>query len=109
MVKFVCFTSAAWGSQVWIPGEDARTTHQTMLWWHPTYKIEENTDVSSATILLKQKGEDWQQRLAQGQSSSPKIFLKRRDTEMHPFWLSQKILSWSEIEHGSLLLQASSC
>ena len=30
------------------------------------------TDVSSATIFLKQKEEDWQQTLAQGQSSSPK-------------------------------------
>ena len=31
------------------------------------------TDVSSATIFLKQKEEDWQQSLAQDQSSSPKI------------------------------------
>ena len=30
------------------------------------------TDVSSAIIFLKQKEEDWQQVLAQGQSSSPK-------------------------------------
>ena len=30
------------------------------------------TDVSSGTIFLKQKEEDWQQMLAQGQSSSPK-------------------------------------
>ena len=29
-------------------------------------------DVSSGTVFLKQKGEDWQQMLAQGQSSSPK-------------------------------------
>ena len=29
-------------------------------------------DVSSAAIFLKQKEEDWQQMLAQGQSSSPK-------------------------------------
>ena len=28
-------------------------------------------DVDSGTIFLKQKGEDWQQMLAQGQSSSP--------------------------------------
>ena len=35
---------------------DLHTAHQTMLWWHPTYRIEE----------------DLQQILAQGQSSSPK-------------------------------------
>ena len=56
MVKFMCSTLAAWGLPVWILGVDLHTTHQAMLWWHPTYKIEE----------------DCQQMLAQGQSSSPK-------------------------------------
>ena len=45
-----------------------------MLWKCPTYKKQRKvgTDVSSGTILLKQKEEDWQQGLVQGQSSSPK-------------------------------------
>ena len=63
----------AWGSWVWILGEDLRTAHQAMLWRHPTYKIKEDwQDISLGTVLLKQKEEDWQQMLAQGQSSSPK-------------------------------------
>ena len=63
-----------WGLWVWIQGADLHTTHQAMLWWHPTYKIEEDcTDVSSHPIFLTQKEEDWQQMLAQGQSSSQKI------------------------------------
>ena len=52
---------------------DLRTTHQAMLWQCPTYKMEEDwADVSSGRISLKQKEEDWQWKLAQGQSSSPK-------------------------------------
>ena len=44
-----------------------------MLRQHPTYKIKEDWHrCSSETIFLKQKEEDWQQMLAQGQSSSPK-------------------------------------
>ena len=30
------------------------------------------TDISSQTLFLKQKEDDWQQVLAQGQSSAPK-------------------------------------
>ena len=75
VVKLVLSASAAQGSPVQIPGTDLHATHQAMLWRRPTYqkwrKI--GTDVSSGTILLKQKEEDWQQRLAQGQSSSLKI------------------------------------
>ena len=56
VVKFVCSTSAAQGSSISIPGTVLHTAHQAMLWWCPTYKIEE----------------DWQQMLAQHQSSSPK-------------------------------------
>ena len=55
VVKFTCFALAAQGSRVWILGRDLQTAHQAMLWQHPTYKTEE----------------DWQQTLAQGQSSSP--------------------------------------
>ena len=36
------------------------------------------TDVSSATIFFKQKVEEWQQMLPQGQSSSPKKKSKKR-------------------------------
>ena len=73
VVKFTCSTSAAQDSQVRIPGVDLHTTHQAMLWWCPTYKIERiGRDVSSGTIFFKQKGEDSQQMLAQGQSSSQK-------------------------------------
>ena len=56
VVKFACSALVAWGLQVQILGANLHTAHQAMLWCHPTYKIEE----------------DWQQLLAQGQSSSPK-------------------------------------
>ena len=42
VVKFVYSASVAWGSQVQILGTDLHTTHQAMLWRHPTYKIEED-------------------------------------------------------------------
>ena len=42
VVKFTHFALAAWGSQVQIPGMDLHTTHQAMLWWPLTYKIEED-------------------------------------------------------------------
>ena len=53
VVKFICSVLAALGLQVWILGVDLYTTHQAMLWWHPTDKIKE----------------DWQWMLAQGQPS----------------------------------------
>ena len=42
VVKFTLSTSAAWASRVQISGVDLHTTHQTMLWWPPIYKIEED-------------------------------------------------------------------
>ena len=42
MVKFACSSSLARGSLVWIPGVDLHTAHQTMMWGHPIYKVEEN-------------------------------------------------------------------
>ena len=42
VVKLVCSALVAWGSQVRIPGADLHTAHQAMLWWCPTYKIEED-------------------------------------------------------------------
>ena len=73
VVGFVCSTLMAKGSRVRIPGIDLHTAHQAMQWQHPMCKIEDDcTDVSSATVFLKQKEEDWQKMLAQGQPSSPK-------------------------------------
>ena len=60
----------AQGSQVWIPATDLHNAHQATLWQHITYKVEEDWHrFSSVAIILKQKEEDWQQMLAQGQSS----------------------------------------
>ena len=36
VVKFMCSTSAAQGSQVQIPGTDLAPLVKPMLWWHPT-------------------------------------------------------------------------
>ena len=73
VVKFVHSALGTQGSRVWIPGMDLRTTYQALLWWHPTYKIDEDwtddslwlsdnlsqakrrglaTDVSSGPIFL---------------------------------------------------------
>ena len=72
MVEFTCSAWAAQGLQVQIPGADLCTAHQAMLWWHPTYKIEEDRHrCELRDNLPQQREEDWQQMLAQGQSSSP--------------------------------------
>ena len=42
VAKFVHSALAAQGSLVQILGADLHTAHQAMLWWHPTYKIEED-------------------------------------------------------------------
>ena len=42
VVKFVHSASVAQGLWVQITGADLHTTCQAMLWWHPTYKIEED-------------------------------------------------------------------
>ena len=39
--KISCSTTVAQGLWVQIPGMDVHPAHQAMLWWHPTYKIEE--------------------------------------------------------------------
>ena len=41
VVAFAHSASAAQGSYVRIPGADLHTVHQAMLWWGPTYKVEE--------------------------------------------------------------------
>ena len=42
VVKFMHSSSAAQGLQTWILGADLYTAHQTTLWQHPSYKIEED-------------------------------------------------------------------
>ena len=42
VVKFVGSASAAQSLWVWIPSTDLHTTHQAVLWQHPTYKMEED-------------------------------------------------------------------
>ena len=55
------------------PRHGPTVAHCAMIWWHLTYEVEEvGPDVSSGMIFLKQKEEDGQPMLAQGQSSSPK-------------------------------------
>ena len=41
VVKFRHSALAAQSLRVQILGLDLHTAHQTMLWWHPTYKVEE--------------------------------------------------------------------
>ena len=77
VVKLTGSTSAAQGSLVWILSSDLCTAHQAMLWWHPTYKNQNDLQLGYTTMRWgfgekKNKEEDWQQMLAQGQSSSPK-------------------------------------
>ena len=60
MVKFMHSTSVAWSSQVWIPGVDIAPLIRPHCGGIP-HKIKKmGTDVSSDTIFLKQKEEDWQ-------------------------------------------------
>ena len=68
MVEFMCSTSAAWGSQLQIPGLDLVLLIEPRCGGIPR-EMEE--DCSSATNFLNQKEEDWQRMLAKGQSSSP--------------------------------------
>ena len=42
VVKFTHSTLVARGSWAGILGVDLHIAHQTMLWWRPTYKIEED-------------------------------------------------------------------
>ena len=67
----LCFCSL--GSLVWIPGPDPHKLIKPCCGGTPHTKWRKiATDVSSVTTFLKQKEEDWQQMLAQGQSSKIK-------------------------------------
>ena len=70
MVKFAHSASVAWGSLVYIPGMDGSTYCTSSHVVVASYIQKRGTDVSSVTLFLKQKEEDWQQISAQGQSSS---------------------------------------
>ena len=70
MVKFTRSVSAARALQVQILGTDLVPLVKPHCGGIP-HKIDKiGTDGGSVTIFLKQKEEDWQQMLAQGQSSS---------------------------------------
>ena len=70
-VKFAHSALVAQGSQVQIPGTDPGPLVRPCCSSIPfTKQRKTGTDVSSVTIFLKQKEGDWQQILAQGQSSS---------------------------------------
>ena len=74
VVKLVHSALVSRGSQVQLPGTDLHTARQARLWQHPIYKIEEDWHRYQLinSLVQAKKEEDWQQMLAQGQSSSPK-------------------------------------
>ena len=83
VVKFVLSASAPRG----ITGSDPRCRPSTAcpatLWQASHIKQKKiGTDVSSVTIFLKQKEEDWQQMLVQGQPSSH----QKKDTTQLTLW-----------------------
>ena len=68
LVKSACSALVAWGLQARSLGIKACYGGILHTKWRRI-----GTDVNSATIFLKQEEEDWQQMLAQGQSSSKEI------------------------------------
>ena len=67
VVKFQRSTWVAWGSQVQISAGPSTSSHVAA---SHIKQRNSGTDVSSATVFLKQIDKDWQHMLAQGQSSS---------------------------------------
>ena len=60
-VKCARSASAAWGSQVWIPGADMVPLGKLCCGRHPTYKVEEDGHGCELRASLpQQKEEDWQ-------------------------------------------------
>ena len=73
MVKFGMLHFGSLGSWVQIPGADLHhSISQALAATHIQKQRKIGIDVTSGPIFLKQKEEDWQWMLAQGQSSSPK-------------------------------------
>ena len=70
VVTFANSALVAWGSQVWVPGANLTLLVKPHLAASHMKERKIGTDVSSATIFFKQKEEDQQHVLAQGQSSS---------------------------------------
>ena len=67
VVKFTCQASVGRGSQVPILGADLAPLIKPCCGGIPHKVEEDGTEVSTATIFLKQKEEDWQEMLPQGQ------------------------------------------
>ena len=78
VIEFALSASAAWGSQVQIPGEDLAPLIKPHCGSNPLKQRKIGTDVSSVTIFFKQKKKEEEedeyseQMLAQGQSSLQK-------------------------------------
>ena len=104
VVKFVCSASAAWGLQVHIPGVDLHTAQGGVPYVKQRKTV---TDVSPGTLFLKQKGEDWQQILAQSQSSSPKknkLLWNISKWFLFPFpYQKHKVIFFSDLYYGNLI------
>ena len=80
MVKFTCSAAMARGLWVQILGWNYAALIKPCCGGVTyTKKWKTGTDVSSGIIFLKQKEEDWQQMLAQGQSSSGKKKTRKRE------------------------------
>ena len=82
VVKFTHPALAARVLQIWIPGADLALLSKPC--WAASHikwrKIDR--DVSSVSVFLKEKEEDWQQMLAQGQPSSKKKKTRKENTRL---------------------------
>ena len=70
-IHMLCFGDPGFAGSDPMCGPDTHSSSHAVAASHIGWR-KIGTDVRSVTIFLKQKGEDWQQTLAQGQSSSPK-------------------------------------
>ena len=95
MIKLMCSTSEALGSWVWIQAQSYTQLIKPCCGGIPHTKQRKiGTDVSSGTISLKHKEEDWQWMLAQCQPSSPKTPLSMTYTPCL-IWISKFIPFYS--------------
>ena len=118
-VKFVRSASAARGSPVQIPGANtAPLGKKPCCGRHPTYKVEEDGHRCELRVSLpQQKEEDWQQMLAQGQSSSEKrgglaehvssglIFLKKKKVRKDKS-IQNKIINLHVLIRASIIINS---
>ena len=75
VVKFARSALAAQGSWVQILGMDPQTAHQDMLWWHPTWKNQNDLQLGYTTLYSGFGGKK-RERSAADISSGP-IFLTK--------------------------------